>query len=436
MTSQGLAAFVLLWGIWVLVPVLVDMTKALRLLGFSLLRRPGPGAAALGTGHLPPVSVLIPCHNAAPVLEGCITSLAAQTYPLDRVEVLVVDNASTDGTARVFHRVHAGLPRLRAQVVVTSRPGKAMALNTALQVTDDRYVCNIDADVELQPGALRAMVEAFERDPSLAAATGAVVVARPGQPPRGRFLRFLQACERLEYLVAFRIGRHYEDATNTLFTLAGAFSFFRRDILLQTFLYKGDTVSEDTELTFDVRAQVVARGMRIGCVPDAVALTHPIPGLGSLYAQRARWQRGEIEVAALQPEFRRPGAGLGGRGFLARALLVDHTLAFPRIVWTFLLPAMYWLGYPLQVVVLATVGMYAVYLVADFAFVAAVWINLRPTDRETVRADLWAVALLPAFRFLTYWFRIGGMLSGLVDDARWRVEDPVSQLRRRLRARG
>lgn len=435
MVSQGLAAFALLWGIWILVPILVDMTKALRLLLFSLRRQRRPTDPSPDADHPPLVSVLIPCHNAAAVLGGCIDSVAAQTYPLDRLEVLVVDNASTDGTAEVFHRVRARLPQLRAQLVVTSRPGKAMALNAGIHATDGRYVCNIDADVQLQPGALRAIVEAFERDPALAAATGAVVVARPAWPPRGRFLRFLQACERLEYLVAFRVGRHHEDATNTLFTLAGAFSFFRRDILLGTFLYTGDTVSEDTELTFDIRAQALPRGMRIGCIPEAVALTQPTPGLGALYAQRARWQRGQIEVAALQPELRRAGAGLGVGGFLGRTLLVDHTLAFPRLVWTFLLPGLYWLGYPLQVVALVTVGMYAVYMVADFAFVAAVWLGLDAEERRTVRDDLWAVVFLPAFRFITYWFRVGGMLSALADAARWRVEDPVSQVRRHLRAR-
>ena len=102
----------------------------------------------------------------------------------------------------------------------------------------------------LDPEAILEMVRAFELDPNVAAATGSIEVLpadvdpRTGEHVNIHPLKFLMAeAEFLEYYAGFRIGRQYQSQTKSLFTLAGAFSAFRRDVLLKTFLYDDSTVS-------------------------------------------------------------------------------------------------------------------------------------------------------------------------------------------------
>lgn len=154
------------------------------------------------------------------------------------------------------------------------------------------------------------MIAAFEHDPDLMAATGSVEI-EPNSGDSG-FLKVLHACEFQEYYFGFNVGRRFESEARSLFTLAGAFSAFRRDVLLHTRLYDTSTVGEDTFMTFEL--QELYPGKRVSVVTSAVCYTEPIPSVRALYAQRVRWQRGEIEVIAAHPKL--ASRGLFYRGFL------------------------------------------------------------------------------------------------------------------------
>jgi poly-beta-1,6-N-acetyl-D-glucosamine synthase len=234
----------------------------------------------------------------------------------------------------------------------------------------------------------------------------------------------------MEYYAGFRIGRQYQSLTNSLFTLAGAFSAFRRDVLLQTPLYQSQTVSEDTHLTFELHRRFA--GMHLECLPDAIAYVEPSPSLSALYAQRVRWQRGELEVASLFKDFLGLPVGLRGVS-VPRSLIVDHTLAFPRLVWTFLMPLLYFFGYPLEIVVSATLSMYLVYMVVDGLFALVAHALADADSRARIRKNWWMFTVLPAFRWTTFWFRFAGFLTALKEPPEWRAQDPVQQTIQGLR---
>ena len=87
-------------------------------------------------------SVIVPFHNEIGFLARCLESLAAQTVPF---ELILVDNASTDGSGLFAQRLCAELG-LKAQHMVELRPGKVAALQCGLAVVDSRFVATCDAD--------------------------------------------------------------------------------------------------------------------------------------------------------------------------------------------------------------------------------------------------------------------------------------------------
>ena len=252
--------------------------------------------------------------------------------------------------------------------ISTRSAGKSWALNAGIHMASGDYVSNVDCDVALHPDAVLNMVKAFESDPKLSAATGAIEIAPVAVDGRTTPLHLARECEFVEYFSAFRIGRQSQTLMNSVFTLAGAFSFFRREVLFNLLQYSNRAVSEDTDISFSLRERFP--DAVIACLNQAIAYVVPFSTFSALYSKRVRCQRGDIEVGACNPKlltknlFRLKGISP------AKTMVVDHTLAFPRVVWTFLLPMLFLLGYPLSLVVAATIAMYLCYMVVDSMIMA------------------------------------------------------------------
>ncbi|MCH7740604.1 MAG: hypothetical protein IIC93_10735 [Chloroflexi bacterium] len=162
------------------------------------------------------------------------------------------------------------------------------------------------------------------------------------------------------------------------------------------------------------------------CVSTAVAYVDPVPSLSALYAQRVRWQRGQIEVASLYPTLERHPFRLRGIS-LPKSLLIDHTLAFPRVVWTFLLPTMWFIGYPLSLVISGMITMYFIYMFVDAMYMVVAYILADEVNRKRIRKHWWIFAFMPAYRWTTFWFRFGGFLTVMTEGKSWRVRDPWTE---------
>lgn len=428
--TDTLLTFAIFWGIWLLVPMLIDGSTAVAyLVGvWRAERRRGEVKPPAELSFYPQVSVIIPVHNGMLSIGPCLESIRRQSYPNDRIEVIVVNNLSTDETFAVFEEQQMDHFEGAICWISTEDKGKAWALNAGLHVANGSIICNIDCDVLLHRDAILNMVRTLEADPSIAAATGSIEVLPEERKTSDPLRHLLTECEFVEYYAGFRIGRQYQTTTNSLFTLAGAFSAFRREVLLRTFLYSNRTVSEDTDLTFDIHHSF--QQLRVACVPEAIAYVEPTPSLGALYSQRVRWQRGQLEVAAAHPQLLSKNL-LRLKGLSPpRALVVDHTLAFPRVIWTFLLPTLYFLGYPLPLVVSATLSMYICYMAVEATILGTCYLLAENGPKQRIRRSWWIFSVMPAYRFLIFWFRFGGFLSALMEPPQWRVETPWVQTKR------
>ena len=222
------------------------------------------------------VTVIIPAHNEERVLAKTLGALDLVRGP--GVEVIVVDDGSSDATAEIAGAFPVRLIRQR-------RGGKAAALNTGVAAAAGEIIVVLDADTVLDPDFLDTVVPHFS-DPALGAVAGNVKVGN-----RRSFLARLQA---LEYIVSLDIDRRTQDVLGVVAVVPGAAGAFRRAALADVGGYPDDTLVEDADLT----VTLLRGGWRIHYEPAAVAYTEAPEALADVLRQRRRWAFGTVEVLA------------------------------------------------------------------------------------------------------------------------------------------
>jgi len=113
------------------------------------------------------ISVVIPAYNEEMYLPACLRALRRQTFPAERYEVIIVDNASTDATAAVARR-------WKARVVTEPCKGVSRARQAGFQAALGPIIASTDADTQVPPDWLTRIAAHFEGDPALGGVYGPV----------------------------------------------------------------------------------------------------------------------------------------------------------------------------------------------------------------------------------------------------------------------
>jgi cellulose synthase/poly-beta-1,6-N-acetylglucosamine synthase-like glycosyltransferase/peptidoglycan/xylan/chitin deacetylase (PgdA/CDA1 family) len=365
--TQTAASWVNTW-MWLLVVAgtgLAALRLALQVLAAGLHAR----RTRKVTGrprYLGPVSVIVPAFNEAANIAATVRSLTANNYP--RLEVIVVDDGSTDATAAIVHRL--ALPGVR--LIRQPNGGKPAALNTGIAAARNELLILVDGDTVFEPDAVGQLVQPFT-DAKVGAVSGNTKVANR-QGLLGRW-------QHLEYVVGFNLDRRMFELGECMPTIPGAIGAFRREALIDVHGVPSDTLAEDTDLTM----AVLRAGWRAAYADRAIAWTEAPATLRQLWRQRYRWCYGTMQAIW---KHRRALMERGNAGRLGRRGLIYLTL------FQVLLP----LTAPL-------VDVYAVYglIFLPLAQVAAVWCGFTALqvlttayalrlDRESY-APLWTVPL-------------------------------------------
>jgi len=121
----------------------------------------------------PSVSLVIPSYNGAHFLAGCLDSVAALDYPRERLETIVVDNASTDGTAELLARDYPWVHVLRQD----ENCGFAGANNIGASAAGGECVAFANNDMRLDPAWLRELVAAYAPEEGYCCVAGLILNA-------------------------------------------------------------------------------------------------------------------------------------------------------------------------------------------------------------------------------------------------------------------
>lgn len=411
------------WGIWLVIPLLVDVFSGIASAVTVLLSYYKRLDKKIE--YMPQVNILIPIYNSASTLKGCLDSIKLQNYPLKNITIYLIDNGTRDSSYDIYCEFQKENPKLKIWWFDSTK-GKAKALNKGLYMAEGKYIINIDSDGVLDKHAVLRVVEKFESDTDIYAMTGVVLIDSSYiENNKDRFMRMVQRCEFFEYMESFLVGRGFQSASNSMFTLAGAFSCYRKDIVLKTQLYNNETLGEDTHMTSQIRN--LDKGKIVLC-EDAFFYVDPVENLDKLYIQRQRWQRGQVEVSSL---FLNDSGIRGGYktkkeffGVLNLALLKDHTLVFPRFIWIFATMYLVFLDYPLNLIVGANVLMYLAYVLSSFLyyFIAKLYLRDMKSDRQYMDKHLYIVFLLPIYRFLVFMMRVAGIINSVSRYASWNTK--------------
>ncbi len=303
-------AFVALWpivtaGVWITGGVL-----------FRILDEHNDGEPP--AGGWPGVSVLIPAYNEQAVVGQCVSAVLELDYP--ELEVLVLDDGSTDETAASAAQAGADDPRLEVVRDPVNR-GKAERLNIGFRRATHDLVVVCDADTHLQRRAVRLLVARMMRRPRIAAVAGGPHVTNRKN--------LVAALQMLEAASIIGLIRRTQGFVGRVGVVAGVLGLFRRDAVLAVGGYDGRMATEDIDLSW----RLLMAGWETTFEPDALVGMEVPTTLPSLWAQRKRWARGQGEV--LHTYFRtvmrwrnRRLWALAGEGILSLAWVLGLVVAF------------------------------------------------------------------------------------------------------------
>jgi cellulose synthase/poly-beta-1,6-N-acetylglucosamine synthase-like glycosyltransferase/peptidoglycan/xylan/chitin deacetylase (PgdA/CDA1 family) len=224
------------------------------------------------------VSVLVPAYNEAKCIEKTVRSLVAGDHP---IEVLVIDDGSSDGTARIVEELSQDLPGVR--VVRQLNAGKPAALNRGIAGARHDLIVMMDGDTVFERSTVRELVQPFA-DPRVGAVAGNAKV--------GNRDTLIGAWQHIEYVMGFNLDRRMYDVLRCMPTIPGAVGAFRREALERVGGMSEDTLAEDTDITMAMHRD----GWHVVYAENARAWTEAPESVQQLWSQRYRWSYGTMQA--------------------------------------------------------------------------------------------------------------------------------------------
>ena len=283
--QADIGVFLLIAGVfWTIkwlffVAITLGIARAVLMAGLALRDRFGRGR------EVPPaidptrfVSVLIPAFNEERVIADSIRRVLASEQV--ELEVLVIDDGSTDATSAVVREAFGDEPRVR--LLTLENGGKARALNQGLARVRGDVIIALDADTRFQKDTVSLLARWFD-DPEIGAVAGNAKV--------GNRFNLVTRWQSVEYVTSQNLERRALTQFDAITVVPGAVGAWRRVALDAVGGYPTDTLAEDQDLTIAIQRV----GWRIGYDVEAVAWTEAPESFRSLAKQRFRWSYGTLQ---------------------------------------------------------------------------------------------------------------------------------------------
>ena len=237
--------------------------------------------------NLPTVSVFIPAHNEEVVIAQTLQAMSRLYYPKDKLEVIVINDNSSDRTGEIAQTYAEKYPFIR---VIETRPpnkgiGKSSALNEALAQSTSEIIAVYDADNTPEKMAVWYLVMGLINDPQSAAMVGKFRVINAKETWLTRFINIETIC--FQWMAQGGRWKWFKVAT-----IPGTNFAIRRSIIEELGGWDVKALAEDTELTI----RVYNHGYHIRFFPAAITWEQEPETLKVWWNQRTRWARGNQYV--------------------------------------------------------------------------------------------------------------------------------------------
>lgn len=243
----------------------------------------------------PGVSIIIPVFNEEEWIDRTILTCIDQTYPIDKLEVIIVDDCSTDQTVskikQTIKKINQAGERFNTKERLTfhqlpKNAGKRAALDAGVKMAKHELVAFVDSDSFLEPNAIRHLVQPFQ-DPKMGGVSGRTEV-------ENKFTNTLTKLQTVRYYIAFRIMKAAESTFDSVTCLSGPLSCYRKDLveknadawLNQRFLGHPATFGDDRSMT-----NYILKTHRTSYQDQAVCSTIVPSGFKQFLNQQMRWKR-------------------------------------------------------------------------------------------------------------------------------------------------
>lgn len=255
----------------------------------------------------PGVTIIIPCFNEEEWIQQTILSCVNQDYPIEQLEVLVVDDCSTDKSVEkakeIIDKLERDNPRFKIRervsiVVQEVNKGKRDALARGALIAKHDLIVFVDSDSFLDPYALRNLVQPF-KDPKMGGVAGRTDVANT-------YTNALTKMQSVRYYIAFRVMKAAEAYFDAVTCLSGPLSCYRKEIIIdnmdewlnQRFLGQRATFGDDRAMT-----NFVLRHHRTSYQDSAICRTI-VPNTYSVFLkQQMRWKRSWLRESIIAGGF-------------------------------------------------------------------------------------------------------------------------------------
>jgi len=254
---------------------------------FTALSKRGdqPLYALHGLSFKPTVSVLIPARNEEAVVGNLLHRITELTYPKDKLEVTLIDDASTDNTGRIadeFAKTYDYFKAVHRGTDIGGR-GKASALNDGLKYATGDVLTFFDADYYPQVDIVEKLTSYFV-DPEVGAVQGRITVVNEPTTLVSRLVA-------LERIGGYRVNQLARDSLGLIPQCGGTVCAVRRDLIEYLGGWDHEILTEDTDLTF----QIYEAGYKIRYANEAECYEEAVENWRSYWRQRHRWAKGHMQ---------------------------------------------------------------------------------------------------------------------------------------------
>ncbi|MFZ5802449.1 MAG: glycosyltransferase family 2 protein [Candidatus Omnitrophota bacterium] len=348
----------------------------------------------------PFVTVLIPAHNEEIVIERTLQAMLELDYPRDRIEIVPLNDNSSDRTGEILDRFASKYRRVRPVHIApgVGGKGKSHALNLGLKQARGDVICVYDADNSPEPNALKYLVAELVSDPKLAVVCGKV---RTQNRKKNLLTRFINL-EFISHQWMVQGGRYH---LHGIATIPGTNFVVWKKVL--DYLGGWDTraLTEDTELSL----QIQELGYRISFNPFSITWEQEPETVPVWFRQRLRWLQGNQYI--VQKYFR------PDRFKLKNVRVVLYmVLVYALLLWSLIISDLIFVGGVIGLLKVTVAGpLVLTWMMAFFLFVISICVTLTFEETSEFTLENIGIAVLMYFTYCQMWIvlSVWSMIAGL-----------------------